>query len=445
MITAHVGVDAGGPGDRSQHAVVASGARGQAAGALETVGHERVAEAEGDDLVEVADGGVHFAGDVDAGRRIDGHAARHEATAQQAIAGDALVEPQQPLADPEAVRMGHGEARVVGDHAEIRHVVVEAFQLEKHDAQVAGPVRLRHPRRRLERLAEGQRVAHARVAGDALGQAYAVGRPAALEQLLGALVGEVEAHLHVDDRLAQHAEPEVPRLDHAGVHRPHRDLVDALAAHLLEREGLAIVVELARARVLAQREPVGRPEPVAHERARIGMAHGGDAEEIGHLPLEARGRVVARRQRAHGRRGSVERRGGMHEPVGTRPPEEIVRLEGAALGPPVARQHQAQLGAEVAGEEPAQRRDRVGRQRAVQLAPAHDPNVARGGHRDRQRRRQRVRQAHGATIATMRTSRPSTAAGSVRPSTTSAARQPPSGTSAHRLLSPSVTAAGGRP
>ena len=204
--------------------------------------------------------------------------------------------------------MRDGEPGVVEDHADVADVVVQALELEQHDAQPARAGGRRHAGRHLHGLAERQRVANRRVAGDAFGQAHAVGRPAALEQLLGALVGEVEAHLHVDDRLAQHAEPEVSRLDHAGVHRPHRDLVDALAAHLLEREGLAVVVELARARVLAQREPVGRPEPVAHERARIGMAHGGDAEEIGHLPLEARGRVVARGQRAHGRRGGVERR-----------------------------------------------------------------------------------------------------------------------------------------
>ena len=137
-----------------------------------------------------------------------------------------------------------------------------------------------------------------RVAGNALGQLHAFGWPAAFEQFLRALVREVQANLQIDHRLADDAEAEVARLDDARMNRADGNLVYAFAADRLERKGRAVILEFHRGGdgVLAQREVIFRPERVSHQRSRIGMANGFDAEQIFNLALEARSRIIERRQ-----------------------------------------------------------------------------------------------------------------------------------------------------
>src|SRR5256885_876480 len=117
-----------------------------------------------------------------------GDAAGHEGAGEQRMAGQPRVEPQQPLAQPEAVRVAEGVARVVHDHADVADMVVEALQLEQHDAKPQGALRRVTARQRLQRLAERQRVTDARVAGDALGELRRAGQRQRLEELLRALV-----------------------------------------------------------------------------------------------------------------------------------------------------------------------------------------------------------------------------------------------------------------
>src|SRR6185295_13077329 len=63
------------------------------------------------------------------------------------MTGGAPVEPQQLLADAEAVRMAKAEARVVHDHADVGDVVVEPLQLEQDGAPPApGSRPVRGPR-----------------------------------------------------------------------------------------------------------------------------------------------------------------------------------------------------------------------------------------------------------------------------------------------------------
>src|SRR5207302_11418836 len=113
-------------------------------------------------------------------------------------------------------------------------------------------------------------VPDARVPGDALGERHGLGGIAPFEQLFGALVREIEARLHVDDGLAHYAETEMARLDDAGVHRPHRNLIDALASDFSKRKRLPVVGERTEVRVLTERVLLWRPEGVFHERPRIG-------------------------------------------------------------------------------------------------------------------------------------------------------------------------------
>ncbi len=271
-------------------------------------------------------------------------------------------------------------------------------------------------------------------------------RLAALEELLGALVGEVQPRLHVDDRLAHHAEPEVPRLDHPGVHRADRDLVDPLPAHLGEGEGAPVVRELPRRRILPEREVVGRPERVAHEGARIRVALGRDPEEIVDLPLEARGRVVERGQRHD--RGRVGGDGGarVDEPVLPLRGEEIVDFEHAAVRPPIGGGHEHQLRAEAHAKERRQRGDRRGADRAVELVAPHQAQVGHAiGVLLGEHAHELGQPGHCSTISTICRSSAWRGVGSVTPSTTRAVTQAPSGTSGHRSVSPTGTPAVGTP
>ena len=304
-----------------------------------------------DHLVEIAPGRLtsSAARFRSAGRAL-GDAAGDDAAAQQPVAGQTLVQAQQPLADAEAVRVGNGEAGVGGDHAEVGHVVVEPLHLQQDHALIAGGRRHGAAGQRLQRLAVGQRVADGRVAGDALGQRHPFLRRAPLEQLLRALVGEVEADLQVDHRFADHAEAEMPRLDDAGMHRADGDLVDALAADRQEGERRAVVRERRRRRrVLAQRMIVGRPESVLAPAAAV--RDGRPARCRTGRGFRARSARRADR-RSPARAGSAPGRAhpdGVEEPVFGGVGEEVVHLEDAAVGAAVVGGHQGQLGLEVDG------------------------------------------------------------------------------------------------
>ena len=279
-----------------------------------------------------------------------------------------LVQAQEPLADPEAVRVGGGEARVVGDHAEVADVVVQPLELEEDHAQVPRAGRRDGAGQRLDRLAVGQRVPDARVPGHPLGELDAVLRRPALEELLGSLVGEVQARLHVDDRLAHDTEAEVTGLDDAGVDRPDRDLVHSLPADLAEGEGLAVVVKVPRRGVLAEREVVLRPERVADQRAGIGMPARADAELVEDLALEARRRVVEGGQGRDLRPLRVDRHRDVEEPALAGVAEEVVDRESLAVLSPVGADHEDRLGPEGRAHPPRERRHVVRRPGAVELA-----------------------------------------------------------------------------
>ena len=175
-------------------------------------------------------------------RQVVSDASGNDAASQQSIAREPLVEPEQPLTDAEAMRMRHGVARVIGNHAEVADVVVQALHLEEHHAKIPGAIRDDSAGRALQRLTERQGMSDGRIPGNPLGQLDAVRRRPALEQLFGALVREIQARLHIDDGLAHDAEAEMARLDDARMHGADRNLVDAFAADFAERKRPAIVV-----------------------------------------------------------------------------------------------------------------------------------------------------------------------------------------------------------
>ena len=100
---------------------------------------------------------------------------------------------------------------------------------------------LRHvdPACLLDGEAVGEVVADRAVAGDPLGELDAGVDVASLEEPLDAAVSEPQPRLHLEDRLADDREAEVPRLDEPRVDRPDRDLVDAGSLDLTKGNGPA--------------------------------------------------------------------------------------------------------------------------------------------------------------------------------------------------------------
>src|SRR5882672_240138 len=124
----------------------------------------------------------------------------------------------------------------------------------------------------------------------------------------------------------------MPRLDGAGMHRSHRDLVHALARDRNERVVVGLLLEaLARIEILAQWKRVPGPGAVPQPLARIPALVRADAEEVGAGALHAvRGgvdvgdagiaRIVARERHA-----DPEQPGGQGKP-------EVQRVARAAPG-----------------------------------------------------------------------------------------------------------------
>ena len=109
-------------------------------------------------------------------------------------------------------------------------VVVDALELEQHrpgGAQLAVGLKREGA---LDRVCVGDGVGDR--AGGARALAYVSASPSvmALGCALEAAVLVEEARVHREDPLADDVEAEVPGLDHAGVDRADRDLVDAVAA-----------------------------------------------------------------------------------------------------------------------------------------------------------------------------------------------------------------------
>ena len=83
--------------------------------------------------------------------------------------------------------------------------------------------------RRLDRAREGERIGDGAVAGGAAGELRGLVECRAAHQPVDALVDVAEPLLQPHHGLAVGGEAEMPGLDDAGMHRPDRDLVQALA------------------------------------------------------------------------------------------------------------------------------------------------------------------------------------------------------------------------
>ena len=168
MIAPHIHVNSGSARDVTQNAVIGRSLGRQLSRAFEPVHEHRVIEADFDNFIEVGKDRVELGRKIEVVRDRMANATGHDAAAQKPVSGKALVQPQQPLADTETVRVRHGEARIVADHAEVRHVVVQPLHFQEHNAEILRARWNFHSGESLQGLAVGQRVPDGRVAGDAL-------------------------------------------------------------------------------------------------------------------------------------------------------------------------------------------------------------------------------------------------------------------------------------
>ena len=243
------------------------------------------------------------------------HAAERHGAAQETRAEKALLDPDEALAEGLRAARGHGEGHVRRDGADVRDVVVDALELQEHDAEVASPRRGLDAREPLDRVGVGEGVTHGCVAGDRLGQEQPVAPRQPLEALLGALVHVEEPQLEIENRLTGDAEPEMAWLDDARVDRPHREMEDALAGHRTigpelpshARHGLPLV------EVLPQRPSALRPIVVEGDPILIRVSVGRQAEIVHDFPLEPVGDRVLGRDRWKARSAGRDRRPYAHE------------------------------------------------------------------------------------------------------------------------------------
>ena len=209
------------------------------------------------------------------------HAAQASHAAQQAVAGELFIDPQDPLLEPHGVHVGRDESHVSADGPDIGDMVIDPLQFQANGAERPGTGGNRHAGGAFDGVAESGGVGKARIARDALGQPHAMVQRQVFEELLRALVDVKHPQLQVKHRFAGHAEEEMPGLDDARMDRPDRHLEHAFAFHGAELVSLALEMGQHgfQVKILAQGINLG-PIVVQGAAAGIGMADQLQAEPI---------------------------------------------------------------------------------------------------------------------------------------------------------------------
>ena len=153
-------------------------------------------------------------------REIPRHSARHQGTAQEPVPDQTRIQAQQIFAQAQRVRVGDRKTRVRANGAYVGDMIVEPFELEQDDPQVSRARWNGHAGERFNGLTKSQRVRHARIAGNSLGQFEPLGECGRLEKLFNPFVDEIHARFEIDDRFAFDAEAKMAGLDDARVHGP---------------------------------------------------------------------------------------------------------------------------------------------------------------------------------------------------------------------------------
>ena len=144
LVTPEVEVDPGCPRHHPDHAQVARGLGGQDARAVDPVREGAGVDEQLDERVELASEALEVLAQLPppAQGQLALHASDGDRAAHQPRAEEALLQGDQALPQDLRPARGDAEGHVGGDGADVGDVVVDALQLEEHDAQVA-PSRVR--------------------------------------------------------------------------------------------------------------------------------------------------------------------------------------------------------------------------------------------------------------------------------------------------------------
>jgi hypothetical protein len=129
------------------------------------------------------------------------------------------------------------ERGVVADRADVAEVIGEPLELSHQRPQMACPWRRFDGERRLDGVGERDRIGDSAVAGGPRGKPRRLVDGRAAHQRLDALVYVAEPLFEPNHGLAAGGKAEMARLDDAGVHRAHRNLMQAFAFDRQKRIG----------------------------------------------------------------------------------------------------------------------------------------------------------------------------------------------------------------
>ena len=215
----------------------------------------------------------------------------HDPIHHQAVPEAGVGGAQHQLAQHAAMGVHQRKRGVVADRADVAEMIGDALELGHERAQPDRARRRLDPRCGFHRPGEGERIGDRAVARGAAGESRGAREIGSGHQPLDALVDVAEALLQAHHGLAVRGEAEVPRLDDAGVHRPDRDLVQALALDRQEPVGVGCgrLARLRAERALDTPDAVVEPGPLVEGAVCL------QAEQIVNRPLEPdRRRMTAR-------------------------------------------------------------------------------------------------------------------------------------------------------
>ena len=156
---------------------------------------------------------------------------------------------QRALAQDAAMRVHHRERGVVADRADVAEMVGEPFELRHQRAQIVRARRRLDVERRFDRAREGERIGDRAVAGGAAGEPRRLVERSRRSSAPRCPCAHSRAAASSRTTVSPLAvKRKWPGLDDAGMHRPDRDLVQALA--------------------LGRQEWIGRRAPCARRRGR---------------------------------------------------------------------------------------------------------------------------------------------------------------------------------
>jgi hypothetical protein len=268
MISPDVEGNSARSGDRANHSEVRGRFLGENAGLLETVFYGRRVQGLLGDSEKV------FSGNADRfvklpdvrGPNLPTYSAG-ESDATPVSRADCLRGSlKQILLDPRTIGRRNAEADIAAKRTEVAYVSQESLHFKSYESYSVGLGRDLGRKELLDRMAIGNGMGKAVVAGDRFSQTNSLSRHHVLEQTFSALMRIKELELKVEDSVPDNAKTKMPGLNNPGVHGADRHLTYTLALYF---EKLRVLLYLA---VNLHECPATRNAGVVQERRQGWMA-----------------------------------------------------------------------------------------------------------------------------------------------------------------------------